>query len=139
VFYLEAKMASNLYTSVPINTKLSEIRLIAILPGAHDDPISCVFDRHELRTPDLEFRALSYTWGNPSPTHVIFINNIAFTVRQNLWLFLKQERQSKRFGRIWIDALCINQLNTGERNHQVALMKEIYSQVISCYIWSRRC
>jgi hypothetical protein len=29
---------------------------------------------------------------------------------------------------LWVDALCINQANLGEKNHQVALMAQIYSR-----------
>jgi hypothetical protein len=123
-------MTFDIYNSVPINTKISEIRLIELLPGRDDESISCVFHRRTLGSLDLEFRALSYTWGTPTSTSVIFIKKVAFNIRQNLWLFLKQERYRRSFGLIWIDALSIDQSNTGERNHQVALMKEIYSKVV---------
>jgi hypothetical protein len=127
--YLDAIMNSILYGSTPIDTRVSEIRLIELLPGEEEDPISCVFHRRALGSSNLEFRALSYTWGNPSPTFTILIDTLAFNIRQNLWLFLCGERRCKRTGFIWIDALCIDQSNAMERNHQVALMKEIYSQV----------
>ncbi|KAI3400801.1 hypothetical protein diail_2010 [Diaporthe ilicicola] len=35
----------------------------------------------------------------------------------------------------WIDAICIDQNNVNERNHQVGLMKQIYSMASNVYIW----
>lgn len=36
---------------------------------------------------------------------------------------------------VWIDALCIDQGNIFERNHQVTMMKEIYQQAADVVIW----
>ena len=123
-------MASKVYSSLPIDTASKEIRLIKLLPGREDEPISCIFDRYTLGSPDLEYTALSYTWGDPeSPKYKILINNHAFNVRQNLWYFLKQGRQFGQCCLLWIDAISVDQSNINERNHQVALMRDIYSQV----------
>ena len=35
----------------------------------------------------------------------------------------------------WIDAVCINQADTSERNHQVRLMRDIYSQAEEVIAW----
>jgi hypothetical protein len=64
------------------------------------------------------------------------IDNQVFKARRNLWLFLKQARRGSPVGLIWIDALCIDQENIGERNHQVSLMKDIYSLVCSLLVVS---
>jgi hypothetical protein len=40
--------------------------------------------------------------------------------------------------RIWIDYLCIDQSNTSERNHQVALMSQIYSLAKTVVVWLGR-
>jgi hypothetical protein len=123
-------MGSDVYNSVPIDTKRREIRLIEILPGQDNQLISCRFHGHELCSPDLEYAAISYTWGDPrSPTYNILVDGTTFTVRQNLWHFLRQERQFGHSYLLWIDAICIDQSKTSERNHQVSLMREIYSKV----------
>ena len=36
---------------------------------------------------------------------------------------------------LWIDAICINQLDTSERNHQVAQMGTIYSNAVEVIVW----
>jgi hypothetical protein len=44
-------------------------------------------------------------------------------------------RLQDSFGTYWIDAICINQANFEERNHQVKLMRQIYSNAQSVSIW----
>jgi heterokaryon incompatibility protein (HET) len=123
-------MASNVYTTALIDTGCRQIRLIEILPGQDDEPVYCLFRSHTLDHSNVQFAALSYTWGDvKSQKYSIFINNTAVDVKQNLWCFLKQARQRDYRTFIWIDALSIDQSNVRERNHQVALMREIYSKV----------
>ena len=45
------------------------------------------------------------------------------------------DRLSPEVGFIWIDALCINQDSIPERNAQVALMRDIYTQASRVVIW----
>src|ERR1700755_1266522 len=107
------RMASDIYTAVSLDKKRNEIRLVELLPGEDDDPISCIFHRHILRGSDFKYVALSYTWGeSDSPTYKIFIDGMPFNARQNLWYFLQERRRQGRFDPIWIDAICINQSNT---------------------------
>jgi hypothetical protein len=58
------------------------------------------------------------------------------TIRKNLWDFLSiyQSRVTPE-SRIWIDAICIDQENTKERNHQVTMMRDIYSDAQSVIAW----
>lgn len=54
----------------------------------------------------------------------------------NLWSFLHQFRQTDETGcLLWIDAICIDQQNTIERNHQVAQMRDIYSKATRVIVW----
>ncbi|PVH96903.1 HET-domain-containing protein [Periconia macrospinosa] len=82
-----------------------------------------------------QYEALSYVWGTDEPVNTIFINNEPFPVRQNLFSALKRLRSRSEPVKIWIDAICINQENTGERNHQVRQMGNIYSQAQRVIIW----
>ncbi|KAJ4313527.1 protein phosphatase regulator [Neodidymelliopsis sp. IMI 364377] len=43
------------------------------------------------------------------------------------------------FGTYWIDAICINQASFEERNHQVKLMRQVYSNAQSVSIWLGEC
>ena len=120
------------------------IRLLTFSPRAQpDDPISVQLETFDL---DSESRprywALSYTWGNPLPSHSphalqaiqkeILCNRRPFLVSENLYHFMK------RFGRkgyFWIDAICINQEDIPERNAQVPIMVWIYTKAGGTFIW----
>ncbi|KAJ4213412.1 hypothetical protein NW757_014753 [Fusarium falciforme] len=86
---------------------------------------------------ELDFLALSYHWGNPTPMHDLDINGRILKVTENLHLFLatvtsvvrKDELKLCQKGQpmvFWVDGICINQQNIPEKNAQVPLMSEIY-------------
>ena len=58
-----------------------------------------------------------------------------YGVTKNLHDGRLQLRQSHAGSYIWIDALCIWQTNTQERNSQVDLMGEIYGKAAKVLIW----
>jgi hypothetical protein len=70
---------------------------------------------------------LSYVWGETEADRLILINNRPVKIRENLWQFLHSARLKHiRKWWLWIDAVCINQYNVIERNHQVQQMGRIY-------------
>lgn len=99
---------------------------------------------------------LSYIWGNGNKTCLIMINGRPYLVHQNLWDLLDFVRQ--RFEKqggflanhakkptqlmpeplLWIDAICINQDDTVEKNHQVQQMGRIYASADWVLIWLGR-
>ncbi|KAK5085108.1 hypothetical protein LTR70_008062 [Exophiala xenobiotica] len=81
--------------------------------------------------------ALSYVWGPDRPSYEIEVNGQSFLVRSNLFEFLLQERKGRYAGsnHLWIDALCINQINLKECNHQVRQMLEIYKSAAFVLVW----
>jgi len=75
------------------------------------------------------YNALSYTWGLASDPHYpILLNGRTFYARENLWLALYGLQMRADPVVIWIDAICIDQENIPERDHQVRKMKAIYEQ-----------
>lgn len=73
------------------------------------------------------YRAISYTWGPPSPTRGILVNDAEIEIRDNLFQFLDVlSRMPDLGGYYWIDQLCIDQTNLKERNHQVKKMRDIF-------------
>jgi Heterokaryon incompatibility protein (HET) len=106
--------------------------------------LSCTLNAFTIGADDCpQFKALSYTWGFPiygreeffAPTRTIVCNGQPFAVGLNLWDALEQLRTSGHEGYIWIDAICINQQNEGERNAQVLLMGDIYASALEVIIW----
>jgi hypothetical protein len=94
--------------------------------------------KHVKRDDELSYEALSYTWRDPHKTAEISIGDTLHSVRRNLWEAMCSLSRSKftSFPRyLWIDALCINQNDTRERNHQVAQMGRIYRQAKTVLVW----
>jgi hypothetical protein len=118
----------------PINPNSQEIRLIILKPPREPgDVIRCSLIRESLAR-DIQFEALSYQWGEEYDDREINIDGWRVPVRKNLWDALCHLR-STRDRSLWIDALCINQFNVRERNHQVGQMSQIYGKSWRVLIW----
>ena len=86
-------------------------------------------------SPGSAYEAVSYVWGPSQPAYTITVDGRGCEVRENLWLFLKRYRHPEHVVILWIDALCIDQSNTLERNHQVQLMGSIYQTASRTAVW----
>lgn len=75
----------------------------------------------------VEYEAVSYCWGDPSPVDKIwFGNNSYIDITASASAILRYVADAKKASWIWIDALCIDQKNNKEKGHQVRLMRDIY-------------
>ncbi|KAM0810058.1 putative Heterokaryon incompatibility domain-containing protein [Seiridium cardinale] len=140
---MASEQASDLPHSVYDSLDLTRrsIRLIRLLPAENDDdPICCELYTAQL-TPELQFAALSYVWGTSSEMYYILANEIKVKVTSNLYCALKYFRKYDMLRSednrlpLWVDALCINQNDTQERNHQVAHMGDIYRHAKPVLSW----
>ncbi|KAK9418427.1 putative Peptidase M3A/M3B catalytic domain-containing protein [Seiridium unicorne] len=129
------------YRELGVDLTRRSIRLIRLLPAENDDdPICCELYTAQL-TPELQFAALSYVWGTSSETYNVFANGIEVKVTRNLrhalWHFRNYDMLRSEDNRLplWVDALCINQNDTQERNHQVAHMGDIYRHAKPVLSW----
>ena len=118
----------------PLTTR--QFRLLTLLPGADATPIQTTL-RHVNIEDKPTFDALSYEWGPESNNNSeIFIDKEPFTIRHNLWLFLKRLRAFSQSAQvIYADAICINQQDDEEKGRQVALMSEIYMRAKRVLVW----
>jgi hypothetical protein len=82
-----------------------------------------------------EYLALSYVWGDANDTLSIIVDDVPFQATRNLASALRVMGTGNRDLSIWVDAVCINQLDTTERNLQVALMGRIYKQTKRLLAW----
>ncbi|KAJ4360993.1 uncharacterized protein N0V89_001562 [Didymosphaeria variabile] len=123
----------------PLDHTKPSIRLIELQPHLSEDGLAQCALSHA--TIDGEYTCLSYMWGPKSPTAVILVNGKEFRVRQNLFDFLKMATARKSFRRkvFWIDAVCIDQENRLERQHQVLQMGDIYAQAKEVIAWLGLC
>ncbi|KAJ4118920.1 hypothetical protein NW768_010660 [Fusarium equiseti] len=138
--------------SKSIYTQLHEgkIRILRLSKGRFGNPVHGFLEILDLQgqEPDIEesgilsldqnsnrteYEAVSYTWatssGNRRKDHVIFIGNSwdMLPITENCFDALKNCRLEDRDRYLWIDSICINQLDISERTHQVGMMREIYS------------
>lgn len=113
-----------------------EIRLLDIHPGAWDDEIVCSMRVVSLNHRPI-YRALSYVWGDEHPKDVVRIEDEELLVSPNLHAALRRMRYHglDLVTSIFADALCINQSDMTERNHQVTLMGGVYSQCVEVIVW----
>jgi hypothetical protein len=112
----------------------NQIRLLHLQPRSGSEKIECTIELAKF-SKKPEYEALSYMWGPANPLHSILIDGANFEVRENLWLALQHLRLESESRVLWIDAICINQLNIDERNHQVAQMAQIYQEATTVVVW----
>lgn len=75
----------------------------------------------------VHFSALSYVWGDATGNKLISIDGYHVKVTANVYAALSDIQEAARPVRLWVDALCINQFDTQEKNTQVAMMGDIYA------------
>ncbi|KAH6865251.1 heterokaryon incompatibility protein-domain-containing protein, partial [Alternaria rosae] len=124
------------YVDVPLNLGRKNIRLVTIEPSHASGPMKCILQSHALDECPA-YVALSYAWGTKQQYDKIRINGSSFPVGRNLWHFLHQMRTQHQHVSFWIDAISIDQANVFEQNHQVQMMREIYTQAYSVF-WTAR-
>ncbi|KAF2085296.1 HET-domain-containing protein, partial [Saccharata proteae CBS 121410] len=128
------------------------IRLVHLLPQRSDSPgensneplsqeaelhqdskVSCTLSHASLDQPP-DYRALSYTWGDPNDVGSITVDGDSFQVRKSLEIALRQLMCDQPLT-LWIDALCIDQDDEIEKTEQVRQMEQIYRRANSVITW----
>jgi hypothetical protein len=103
--------------------------------------------------------AISYTWGEEPPRRTIYLNGKKIRLRENIYQALKSilrlrarnrdgvhplqkksqlrglSRKAAEREYFWIDSICINQASLTERNHQVGIMGQIFSNADFVIAW----
>ena len=123
----------------PLDLSKPTIRIVHLLPlPSPNGHIQCSISHATIGS---TYTCLSYCWGDPNPSCLIEIDDKAFAIGHNLFDFLAAARRtaacddSLATGPYWIDALCIDQSNVSERNHQVRQMGTIYAQAVQVHVW----
>ncbi|OAG05428.1 uncharacterized protein CC84DRAFT_1050147, partial [Paraphaeosphaeria sporulosa] len=110
-----------------------EIRLVRIHGGSKHEVIKCSLKVVSLSAcPSYE--ALSYRWGSNRQLETVQLDGHDFDVTPNLAAALRKFRKRKN-RLLWIDQLCVNQTDMDERNEQVPVMGQIYSQARKVLVW----
>lgn len=122
-------------------TASDSIRLLLLQPRAasKDVEIHCNLQHTTLSEcqNDLtsHYIALSYVWGNEEERGAIFVEGVERHVTANLFRALCSIRHESKELSLWVDAICINQLNPKERSQQVRLMGSIYAAATNTVIY----
>jgi hypothetical protein len=117
----------------------TKIRLLKLFPECHESLASKVLGRklHEtdlfgtLIEVDLDglpsYECLSYTWGRSDPSCVLWLDESMIPISDNLDLALRCLQLEDQPRLLWVDFVCINQMDLHERKNQVQLMHDIFS------------
>ncbi|KAK6518738.1 hypothetical protein TWF506_005877 [Arthrobotrys conoides] len=133
-------------------------------PASHY-PLICSLRNRSLDLPETEpapapvrtrkYAALSYYWGPDHPEAYIYLRQDDFgqaepnkenwgsvakksrriPVRLNLFRALLRLRQTKKSVTLWVDFLCINQIDIKEKTAQLREMVKIYRQAENVCVW----
>ena len=112
------------------------IRIIALEPATDNaSRLRCTLIERDITKPGLEYEALSYCWGTNPPSRPIECDGCKLLVTANCESALRRLRYGHHPRLLWIDSICIDQNSDTDRNHQVALMGEIYKAAAQVIIW----
>jgi hypothetical protein len=113
-----------------------EVRLLLLHPANKEDEIIFQMEHVTLRTNDRRYKALSYVCGSDTAYRSIYsVEGRQILVTPNLFSALQHLRHRDRTRTLWIDALCIDQMDVDERSHQVQLMGDVYAKADRVVIW----
>ena len=125
-----------LYRYTPLKNPQA-IRILTLYPGTDDIPKGTL----TIREKDEEYEALSWHWGGEDNSDVIQIKDNGewcnLFIKPNLKAALKQLRHNETttVRKLWIDAICMDQESSFEKNAQVPMMAEIYSNATEVCVW----
>lgn len=138
-------MAPYKYPQVPLPAQADGqwTRVLDIRPGRFDTKLHLDLRLADVASRSTRYEALSYTWGASLNGRSVTVNDeYELPVTDNLFDALRRLRRRYRHRTIWIDAICINQLDLQERAAQVTMMGDIYASATCVNVWlgePRRC
>ncbi|KAI8634748.1 heterokaryon incompatibility protein-domain-containing protein [Xylariaceae sp. FL1651] len=81
------------------------------------------------------YTTLSYRWGSEDDPEPIIVDGSEFPVTRDLIAALRHLSTADIGDAIWIDMICINQSDEGEKDIQLRMMSRIYSNAVRCTAW----
>lgn len=124
------------YVYQPLDlTVPTSFRVVTVHPGEFRSTISCTITREQWDETGISFEAVSYFWGSPLKTKRIEIDGAVLAITANLESALRHLRDEVQPRRLWVDAICINQVDRDERSQQVRHMFNIYQNASQVVVW----
>lgn len=106
------------------------IRRLVLEPGSPEAPLSGRLEAFSLQTAHeaYPFEAISYMWGSTLKDQSIIIDGKLLRITTSAGAALRQVRHQQVQKAVWMDSICINQVDLDEKGQQVALMGDIYKK-----------
>jgi hypothetical protein len=124
------------YSSLDISKQ--DIRLLILQPSTDfSAPLRATVFTACIQGHATQYQALSYVWGDSTIVEDIFLDASldAVKIGHNLALAFRYIRHRSESMTLWADALCINQRDVTEREHQVRMMASIYHNARNVIAW----
>lgn len=138
-----------------------DIRVMELCPGTFNDVLTCIlhvcsvefeyqinplYENYTYKTHTFHavshkngqpvwYTAISYVWGNPAFIKPMICNGKPFFTTVNLDTALRSLRRVDVAVMLWVDQICINQVDLEEKTQQVLLMSRIFNHAWSTLIW----
>ncbi|KAE8354546.1 heterokaryon incompatibility protein-domain-containing protein [Aspergillus coremiiformis] len=132
---MESSHRSYTYTALPSST---HIRTLVLQPSVdQNSPLHCRVQEISLDRSHAEpYEAISYTWGAPVFSHVLYSSDgTIFHITANLHAALQRFRSPYHVRRLWADAVCINQRDPLEKAVQINLMHRVFRCANKVLVW----
>ena len=122
------------YTALQAENEIRLLRLAPRLENPDTDALTATINHVHLGDSPL-YTAVSWLWGLPKDLVELNIGGRSLWIQANLGWIMRHLQHDNKSRNLWIDAVCIDQSNMGERGHQVRLMGDIYrnaNEVVAC-------
>ena len=126
----------------PLNPSRREIRLLYLDPDTNTHHTNNYQLSGRLATvsldktgSDCQYYAISHSWGSAQAMYPLYIDGMRLLITESILECLDSFRGRRPGAAFWIDAVCINQKDLGERAAQVQLMRYVFSQAMEVWVW----
>ncbi|KAK2599806.1 hypothetical protein N8I77_011529 [Diaporthe amygdali] len=101
-----------------------------------DSELFCNFKYICIDNCNVDYSAISYAWEDTTPVSSIsFPDERSLPLSRTLVALFDSLRQGRTTFTVWIDALCINQIDPVEKAHQVSMMGRVYACAKQVLLW----
>lgn len=136
----------------PLNKAAKEIRVLDVLPSLDASaPLHGalrIMTLPEIRPPRTRghtplppkppthsYETISYAWGDCNKISVVWLDEIALSVPASAEAAVRRMQDRHTVRTVWIDSICINQNDLGEKSDQIKIMGDVYACSICNLIW----
>ncbi|KAL0469369.1 heterokaryon incompatibility protein domain-containing protein [Neurospora intermedia] len=126
-----------MFTYSPLSREKRETRVFRFSSPRQSgsDRISLELGHASLDDDSLQYRALSYVWGDTKNKEDIEVNGKLFSVGENLHALLQTLQHHGVESWLWADAICIQQSDDDEKSWHVQSMCDIFKNGEFVYSW----